>query len=96
MRLICPHCHSANVTSNTHANSPFNIFEQLCSPAALSGLGVSLCKYYKINSAIGVVIGTALASAISLAKDKLQEPPLLTLAAKPSYLCNTCSRTFTI
>ena len=95
MRPICPHCHSSNVTSNMHADSPFNIFEQLSSQAALSGLGVSICRYYKINSAIGVVVGTALASAISLAKDKLQQPPLITLAVRPSYLCNTCSRTFT-
>ena len=96
MRPICPHCHSANVKSNTDTDSPFNIFEQLCSQSALSGLGVSICRYYKINSAIGVVVGTALASAISLAKDKLQQPPLLVLAAKPSYTCDTCSRTFTI
>ncbi|CAM3665468.1 MULTISPECIES: hypothetical protein [Psychrobacter] len=96
MRPICPHCHSANVTSNMPNDSPFNLFEQLCSQSALSGLGVSICRYYKINSAIGVVVGTALASAISLAKDKLQQPPLITLAARPSYTCNTCSRTFTI
>ena len=96
MRPICPHCHSANVTSNMPSDGPFSIFEQLCSQSALSGLGVSICRYYKINSAIGVVVGTALASAISLAKDKLQQPPLITLAARPSYTCNTCSRTFTI
>ena len=95
MQTICHYCHSSRVTSNTDTNSPFNIFEQLCSQSALSGLGVSICRYYKINSAIGVVVGTALASAISLAKDKLQ-PPLIILAAKPSYTCNTCSRTFTI
>jgi hypothetical protein len=96
MKPICPHCHSSNVTSNTVTDSPFSIFEQLCSQSALSGLGVSICRYYKINSAIGVVVGTALASAISLAKDKLQQPPLITLAARPSYLCNTCSKTFSI
>lgn len=96
MRPICPHCHSANVKSTTDTDSPFNIFEHLCTPSALSSLSVSICRYYKINSAIGVVVGTALASAISLAKDKLQQPPLLVLAAKPSYTCNTCSRTFSI
>ena len=96
MRPICPHCHSSNVTSDLPSDSSSTIFEQLCSQSALSGLGVSICKYYKINSAIGVVVGTALASAISLAKDKLQQPPLLVLAAKPSYTCNTCSRTFSI
>ena len=96
MQTICPYCHSSRVTSNTDTNSPFNIFEQLCSQSALSGLGVSICKYYKLNPAIGVIAGNAIASVIGLAKDKLQQPPLLVLAAKPSYTCNTCSRTFSI
>ena len=96
MQTICPYCHSSRVMNNMDIGNPFSIFEQLCTPAALSGLGVSICRYYKINSAIGVVVGTALASAISLAKDKLQQPPLITLAARPSYLCNTCSKTFSI
>ena len=96
MRPICPHCHSSNVTSDLPSDAPFTLFEQLCSQSALSSLGVSICRYYKINSAIGVVVGTALASAISLAKDKLQQPPLITLAARPSYTCNTCSRAFSI
>ena len=96
MRPICPYCHSANVMSNTLTDSPFKLFEQLCSPTALSGLGMSLCKYYKLNPAIGVVVGAALATAISLAKDKIQQPPLITLAAKPYYLCHTCSKEFTL
>ena len=96
MRPICPHCHSSNVTSNLPSDAPFTIFEQLCSQATLSGLGVSICKYYKINSAIGVVIGTAMASAISLAKDKRQQPPLITLSERARYSCHTCLLTFTI
>ena len=96
MQTICPYCHSSRVTSNADIDSPFTIFEQLFTPTALSSLGVSICRYYKINSAIGVVVGTALASAISLAKDKLQQPPLLILVSKPRYTCNTCSKTFNI
>ena len=96
MQTICPYCHSSRVMNNMDIGNPFSIFEQLCTPAALSGLGVSICRYYKINSAIGVVVGTALASMISLAKDKLQQPPLLVLVAKPRYTCNTCSKNFTI
>ena len=96
MQTICPYCHSSRVTSNTDSDSPFTIFEQLCTPTALSSFGVSICRYYKINSAIGVVVGTALASMISLTKDKLQQLPLLVLVAKPRYTCNTCSRTFNI
>ena len=96
MRPICPHCHSSNVTSDVPSDNRFTLFEQLCSQSTLSGLGVSICKYYKINSAIGVVIGSAMASAISLAKDKRQQLPLITLAATPRYSCHTCLLTFTI
>ena len=96
MRPICPHCHSSNVTSDVPSASSSTIFEQLCSQSTLSGLGVSICKYYKINSAIGVVIGSAMASAISLAKDKRQQPPLITLSERARYSCHTCLLTFTI
>jgi len=96
MRPICPHCHSSNVTSDVSSDGRFTLFEQLCSQSTLSGLGVSICKYYKINSAIGVVIGSAMASAISLAKDKRQQPPLITLSERARYSCHTCLLTFTI
>lgn len=96
MRPICPYCHSSNVMSNTLTDSPFKLFEPLCSPTALSELWISLCKYYKINPAIGMVVGAALATAISLAKDKLQQPPLITLAAPPPYTCNTCLKAFSL
>ena len=94
MQTTCPHCHSSNVTSNTDVNS---IFEQLCSPAALSALGVSICRYYKVNPTVGAVAGTALATAISTAKAKLIQPPLLVMAARHrSYFCHTCTKTFTL
>ena len=96
MRPICPHCHSSNVTSDLPSDSSSTIFEQLCSQSTLSGLGMSICKYYKINSTIGVVIGTAMASAISLARDKQQQPPLITLSERARYSCHTCLSTFTI
>lgn len=96
MRPICPHCHSSNVTSDLPSDAPFTLFEQLCSQSTLSGLGTSICKYYKINSAIGMVIGTAIASAISLAQDKRQQPPLITLSERARYFCHTCLSTFTI
>ena len=95
MQTICPHCHSSRVTKNINVDSPFSIIEQLCSSTTLSGLGASVCKYYKVNPAIGIIAGSAIASAISLARDKLQ-PPLIVVATKPSYLCNTCLKTFTI
>lgn len=95
MQTICPHCHSSRVTRNINADIPSSIIDQLCSSEALASVGVTICKYYKINPAIGVVAGNAIASAISLAKDKLQ-PPLLIVAAKPSFVCNTCFKAFSI
>ena len=97
MQTICPHCYSSRVTINFDSDSPFSIIDQLCSPAALSGFGASICKYYKLNPAIGVIAGNAIASAISLAKDKLQKPPLLIVTNKQAeYTCHTCSKTFTL
>ena len=94
MKPICPFCHSSNVSSTTDISS---LFEQLCSPAALSALGVSICKYYKVNPTVGAVAGTALATAISTAKAKLIQPPLLVMSARNrSYFCHTCTKTFTL
>ena len=94
MQTTCPHCHSSNVTSSNDANS---VFEQLCSPAVLSAIGASVCKYYKVNPAVGAAAGTALATAISSARNKATQPPLIVVAVKqPHYFCHTCIKTFTL
>ena len=94
MQTICPFCHSSKISSSNDANS---IFEQLCTPATLSSVGVSICTYYKVNPAVGAAAGTALATAISSARNKVMQPPLIVVAAKrPRYSCNTCNKTFTL
>ena len=94
MQTTCPLCHSSSVTSSTDANS---VFEQLCTPAVLSAVGASVCKYYKVNPAVGAAAGTALATAISSARNKAIQPPLIIVAAKrPRYFCHTCIKTFTL
>lgn len=95
MKPICPNCHSSHVIENIDTSTQ-GITEHLCSPKLFVGLGVSVCKYYKINATIGVVIGSAMASAISLARDKQQQPPLITLSKRARYSCHTCLSTFTI
>ena len=94
MQTTCPLCHSSSVTSSTDANS---VFEQLCTPAVLSAVGASVCKYYKVNPAVGAAAGTALATAISSARNKAIQPSLIIVAAKrPRYFCHTCTKTFTL
>ena len=94
MQITCPYCHSSNVTTSTDANS---ILEKLCSPSTLSGLGASICTYYKVNPALGAAAGTALATAISSTRNRAMQPPLIVVAAKrPRYFCHTCTKTFTL
>ena len=94
MQTTCPYCHSSNVTTSTDANS---ILEKLCSPSTLSGLGASICTYYKVNPAVGAAAGTALATAISSARNKAIQPPLIVVAAKrPRYFCHTCTKAFSL
>lgn len=94
MQITCPYCHSSNVTTSTDANS---ILEKLCSPSTLSGLGASICTYYKVNPALGAAAGTALATAISSTRNRAMQPPLIVVDAKrPRYFCHTCTKTFTL
>jgi len=95
MKPICPNCHSANVSCSESLISPSKIAEQLCSQAALSSLGISICKYYKVNPAVGAIAGTALASAINVVINKVQ-PPLLSHSPAQAYLCHTCFKPFAL
>lgn len=93
MKPICPHCHSSNVLSSPNDPSS-SILEQLCSQATLTSLGVSICKYYKVNPAIGVITATAIASAVSVATRRAQTPLITT--HQQNYLCQRCFKPFTL
>ncbi|WP_286740362.1 hypothetical protein [Psychrobacter sp. UBA3068] len=95
MKPICPNCHSAHVIENIDTNTQ-GMAEHLFSPKLLVSLGVSVCKYYKINPMIGMVAGGAIATVINLAQQKLIQPPLIKEAVMPCYLCTTCQHTFSI
>ena len=92
MKPICPSCHSSHVIENIETSTQ-GITEHLCSPKLFVGLGVSVCKYYKINPAIGVITATAIASAVSVATRRAQTP-LITTHQK-NYLCQRCFKPFT-
>ena len=95
MKPICPNCHSAHVIENTDT-SVQSMSEHLCSPKLLVSLGTSVCKYYKINPMIGMVAGSAIATVINLAQQRLMQPPLLRAAILPRYLCSTCQHSFSL
>jgi len=92
MKPVCPHCHSSNVVDQPDPSS--SLLEQLCSQATLTSLGVGICKYYKVNPAIGVITATAISSAISIAMRNTQIP-LITIHQQ-SYLCQRCFKPFTL
>ena len=88
MKLVCPRCQSSAVyqmTDGTH----HHLVDELLSPAALIGLGVSLCKSFKVHPVIGVVAGTAIATVIELAK-----PHALPLLVNKQHRCDHCTHVF--
>ena len=95
MKPICPSCHSAHVIENIETSTQ-GLTEQVLSPKLLIGLGMSVCKYYKINPMIGMVAGSAIATVINLAQQRLMQPPLIRAAILPRYLCRTCQHTFNV
>ena len=95
MKPICPNCHSAHVIENIDTSTQ-GMAEHMLSPKLLVSLSVSMCKYYKINPMIGMVAGSAIATVINLAQQRLMQPPLIRAAVLPRYLCSTCQHSFSL
>ena len=83
MKPVCPRCQSSTVYVMTDSN-------ELLSPAALIGLGVSLCKSFKVHPMIGVVAGTAIAAVIELAEPHSALPMLI----NKQHRCDDCTHVF--
>ncbi|MCG3808681.1 MULTISPECIES: hypothetical protein [unclassified Psychrobacter] len=83
MKPVCPRCQSSTVYVMTDSN-------ELLSPAALIGLGVSLCKSFKVHPMIGVVAGTAIAAVIELAEPHSTLPMLI----NKQHRCDDCTHVF--
>lgn len=88
MKLVCPRCQSSVVYMMTDSNN-HQLIDELLSPAALIGLGISLCKSFKVHPVIGVVAGTAIAAVIELAK-----PHALPLLVNKQHRCDHCTHVF--
>ncbi|MGP5647367.1 hypothetical protein ACTXPO_01825 [Psychrobacter celer] len=89
MKPLCPRCQSSAVYVMTNSNNQQLVDEPL-SPAALIGLGVSLCKSFKVHPMIGVVAGTAIAAVIEIAKPHSALPLLI----NNQHRCDDCTHIF--
>ena len=83
MKPVCPRCQSSTVYVMTDSN-------ELLSPAALIGLGVSLCKSFKVHPMIGVIAGTTIAAVIELAEPHSVLPMLI----NKQHRCDDCTHVF--
>ena len=90
MKSVCPCCHSSAVYEMTDSAHDRLIDERL-SPTALIGLGVSLCKSFRVHPVIGVVAGTAIATVIEMAQSNTALPMLV----NKQYRCDDCTHVFT-
>ena len=91
MKPLCPRCQSSAVYVMTDGTNQ-QLVDELLSPAALIGLGVSLCKSFKVHPMIGVVAGTAIATVIELAEPHSALPILI----NQQYRCDDCTHVFSI
>ncbi|MBB3107398.1 hypothetical protein FHS24_001923 [Psychrobacter luti] len=89
MKPVCPRCQSSAVYVMTDSTNCQLVYE-LLSPAALIGLGVSLCKSFKVHPVIGVVAGTAIATVIEIAKPHSALPLLI----NKQHCCDDCTHVF--
>ena len=89
MKPVCPRCQSSAVYVMTDGTNQQLVDEPL-SPAALIGLGVSLCKSFKVHPMIGVIAGTAIATVIELAEPHSALPLLI----NKQHRCDDCTHVF--
>ena len=90
MKPVCPRCQSlavSEMTDDTHDR----LIDELLSPTALIGLGVSLCKSFRVHPVLGVMAGTAIAAVIEIAQSKNAIP----LLVNKQYRCDDCTHVFT-
>ena len=89
MKTICPRCQSLAVYEMTD-DAHDRLIDELLSPTALIGLGVSLCKSFRVHPVIGVMAGTALATLIEMAQLNTALPMLI----NKQYRCDDCTYVF--
>ena len=90
MKTLCPRCRSS-VVHEMADGIRINLLDQLFSPTVLVSLSVSICKSFKLHPAIGVVVGTAIASIAEITNSNNELPVLINKA----YRCGDCTHVFT-
>ena len=90
MKSVCPCCQSLAVYEMTDSSAHDRLIDERLSPTALIGLGVSLCKSFRVHPVIGVVAGTALSTVIKMAQSNNALPMLI----NKQYRCDDCTHVF--
>ncbi len=91
MKTLCPSCQSSSVYEMTDGIG-INLIDQLFSPTMLISLSVSICKSFKVHPAIGVVVGSAIASIAEITNSHNTLPILV----NKQYRCDDCTHVFSI
>ena len=89
MKPICPCCQSSSVYEMTDGIR-INLIDQLFSPTMLVSLSVSLCKSFKVHPAIGMIVGSAVASIAEITNSHNALPILV----NKQYHCDDCTHVF--
>lgn len=89
MKAVCPRCQSLAVYEMTD-DAHNRLIDELLSPTALIGLGISLCKSFRVHPVIGVMAGTAIATLIDIAQSNTALPMLI----NKQYRCDDCTHVF--
>lgn len=90
MKPVCPRCQSLAVYEMTD-DAHDRLIDELLSPTALIGLGISLCKSFRVHPVLGVMAGTAIATVIEMAQSNNAIPLLI----NQQYRCDDCTYVFT-
>lgn len=94
MKPVCPRCQSSAVYVMTDGTN-YQLIDELLSPAALIGLGISLCKSFKVHPMLGVIAGTAIAGTAIAAVIELAEPhSALPMLINKQHRCDDCTHVF--
>ena len=90
MNLVCPRCQSLAVYEKADGTHD-RLIDELLSPTALIGLGISLCKSFRVHPVLGVMAGTAIATVIEMA----QSNNAIRMLINKQYRCDDCTHVFT-
>lgn len=94
MNPICEKCFSPSTVPicGSPTTYPSSLNPVLFSPSVLGSIGASVCKYYKVNPAIGVIAGVVLGGVISIVQENRQTKLIGNRGSM--YYCQKCHHVF--